>query len=77
MVISDDSKMSADRSGVAGSLPTIAAHTVTIALPNDRLADVDALSGRISIDSLEPSSLVTYGQEAVSGFGACQICAIM
>ncbi|MFT4180520.1 MAG: Toxic anion resistance protein (TelA) [Rhizobium sp.] len=41
-----------------------------MALPADRFAEVEAIASRTSLGKLEPSSLVTFGQEAVSGFGS-------
>lgn len=49
----------------AGGPPAI----VTVTLPAVRQAEAQEIAGKTSLDTMEPSSLVTFGQEALSGFG--------
>ncbi len=44
--------------------------TVKVTLPAERQAEADAVAERTSLEAMEASTLVTFGQEAVSGFGA-------
>lgn len=39
-------------------------------LPSERLAEAQTIADRTSLSALEASRLVTFGEEAVSGFGA-------
>ena len=49
----------------AGSPPAM----VTVTLPAVRQAEAQEIAGKTSLDTMEPSSLVTFGQQALSGFG--------
>lgn len=43
---------------------------VTVTLPQERQAEAQAIARKVSLEAMEASSLVTFGQQALSGFGA-------
>lgn len=44
--------------------------TVKVTLPAERVAEAEVIADRSALDAMEASTLVTFGQEAVLGFGA-------
>ncbi|MGO6906541.1 Toxic anion resistance protein (TelA), partial [Rhizobium ruizarguesonis] len=49
-----------------GSLPAV----VTVILPPEKAGEVSELAERYRLATAEPHTLITFGQEAIGGFGA-------